>query len=466
MTPRIATLTIFASILPLAACDHDRGEGSATPLADAGPPPADDDEPEDDGLPPNADGGAGTPMDDGIGDGGALPPPPAVVSATPIPSKIRYVLVLVKENHTFDNYFTDFPGASSATTGKLSTGDTIKRMPAPRGPLPDGPCHSNRCGQKAYRNGAMNGFDLTGTKPATLPFVYYPEDQIPNYWRYARNFVLADHFFSTTLGPSTPGHAVFWTGQSMVLDNAKCAKEGGACSGFGCAAGADVLATAYNPDSCTTARKPPCFDVPVLTDHLPGGFTWANYGGPLPLMVKSVSQLPAYRSHFRKQADMAADLEAGRVYNLMIGHLWSGEVSEHPEAHPCAGENFSVRIINAAMKTPQWKEMAIILTWDDWGGFYDHVRPPVHKCANGEIFQSGFRLPLMVISPYAKKGFVLTTPAEQASVPRLVEDLWGMKYMSARDPHARDGQAGSLMGAFDFTQPPRAPMLLQEHACP
>jgi len=110
--------------------------------------------------------------------------------------------------------------------------------------------------------------------------------------------------------------------------------------------------------------------------------------------------------------------------------------------------------------------MAILVTWDDWGGFYDHVAPPVHECKNSQIFQNAFRLPLIIVSPYAKKGYVLSTPTEQASVPRLIEDLWGMAYMSTRDPHARDGQAGSLMGAFDFQQTPRPPLMLQTRACP
>jgi hypothetical protein len=88
--------------------------------------------------------------------------------------------------------------------------------------------------------------------------------------------VLADHLFSTTLGPSTPGHAVMWNAQSLVLDNAKCTVTGGACGGFGCTAGSDVKVTSYNPDDCTTKTVAPCFDVPTIVDHLPAGFTWAR----------------------------------------------------------------------------------------------------------------------------------------------------------------------------------------------
>jgi phospholipase C len=90
----------------------------------------------------------------------------------------------------------------------------------------------------------------------------------------------------------------------------------------------------------------------------------------------------------------------------------------------------------------------------------------VRTARNGKRFGSGFRLPLIIISPYARKGLVLKHRTEQASVPRLVEELWGMKLMSKRNAHARDGVAGSLLGAFDFAQAPRPPMLLTPRSCP
>lgn len=210
----------------------------------------------------------------------------------------------------------------------------------------------------------------------------------------------------------------------------------------------------------------PCFAVPTLTDHLPQGFTWASYGGSIPEMFRSVWDEPGYTSHLRKQGDLVTDLEAGTLANLTIGHLWSGDESEHPDAFPCVGENLTVDIVNAAMKLPQWKEMAIVVTWDDWGGWYDHVKPPARVCKNGKVFGSGFRLPAIVISPYARKGVVLKNQLEQASVPRLVEELWGMPFMTDRDPHARDGLVGSMLGAFDFDQAPREPLHLQRRTCP
>ena len=379
------------------------------------------------------------------------------------------MLVLVKENHSFDNYFTGFPGAESATTAKLSTGTTLTRPKAPDGVLPRDICHSNACGQKAYATARWTASICWRLRPTrNLHVRLLREAQIPNYWQYARNFALFDHFFSTTLGPSVPGHAVFWMAQSPVLNNPACTKPGGTgCTGSGCTADAFTKVTAYDSKTCTTSQAAPCFDVPILVDHLPQGFTWIDYGGALALMAKSVSKTPNYQAHFRKQADLLADLTAGQVSNLMIGNLWSGDQSEHPPANPCTGENLTVEIINAAMKTPQWNEMAIIVTWDDWGGFYDHVAPAVYKCANGNIYNEGFRLPAIVISPYAKTGRASSRPRpSRPRCPGSSRICWGMEYMAKRDPHARDATAGSLMGAFDFTQTPRAPLLLTPRTCP
>ncbi|HEY2367284.1 MAG TPA: alkaline phosphatase family protein, partial [Polyangiaceae bacterium] len=239
-------------------------------------------------------------VDSGADDAVADAPSPSdagVTDAAPADAgpQIKYVMVIIKENHTFDNYFTGFPGAETTTTAKLSTGKTKTLTVAPSTDLPSDLCHANSCGFNAYNGGKMDGFDTNGN--TTQPFMHYTEQQIPNYWQYAKNFVLADHFFSTTLGPSTPGHAVFWNGRSLSLDNADC-PDGGDCGGFGCIAGKDTTITTYDQDDCTTKTVYPCFDVPTLADHLPQGFTWMDYGGAIALMTKSIIAIPNYEAHF------------------------------------------------------------------------------------------------------------------------------------------------------------------------
>ena len=377
--------------------------------------------------------------------------------------KIKYVLVLVKENHTFDNYFTGFPGATSSRFAHKWNGTKDVKFVRPFAPdstLPTSPGHGHGKAVAAYRHGHMNGFSVNA---GMTPYMRYHEDQIPSYWKYAREFVLADHFFSESLAPSSPGHEVFWFGRSTTIDNPKCHLANKANCGHGCD-GNHLTATAFNPRTGVERTVKPCFALPSLPDHLPPNYTWIDYGGQMAKQIKSQRNVSA--DHYGSSSKLLHDLENGKVHNLMIAHLSGGAISEHPPEGPCKGERFSVEVINAAMKLPQWKHMAIIVTWDDWGGFYDHVRPPVHKSDNGAIFGRGFRLPLIIISPYAKKHFVFKGVTEQASVPRLVEELFGMDFMTTKNAHARDGKAGSLRDAFDFNQTPQPAMILPTGTCP
>ena len=383
---------------------------------------------------------------------------------------IRYIIVLIKENHTFDNYFAGFPGATSSLTAKLSDGTTLVRpiAPNPDAGIPRDISHSHASAITAFHGGSMDGFDrVSGANPPTgptdhLPFIRYTEAQIPNYWKYARTFVLADHYFSTAMGPSFPGHLASTTAQGLVLDNGSCV--GCDAGPGGCFSSPPARVTTYDPVTCAISSQYPCWDIPSLPDSLPAGLTWAEYGWNTLLSVKSLAQQPGILSHFKSGAALLNDLKSGNQANLIFAHM-EGSTSEHPPQAICPGENATVALINAAMSGPHWDETAILLTWDDWGGFYDSVAPPATRCSNGDYLNPGFRLPMIIISPYARQGYVLQTPTEQASIPRLVEDLWKMPRLAARDPHARDAIAGSFLGAFDFAQPPRPPLILVPQNC-
>ena len=120
------------------------------------------------------------------------------------------------------------------------------------------------------------------------------------------------------------------------------------------------------------------------------------------------------------------------------------------------------------MQSDYWKDTAIIFTMDDFGGWYDHVPPPrQYGCDAAHPYGLGFRLPLIVISPYARPGFVFKEVSEQASIPRFIEKIFGAtKTLSDLDPAAQDGQANDLMGAFDFNQAPLPPLVLTDRSCP
>jgi len=393
-----------------------------------------------------------------------------------LPSPIKYIVVIVKENHSFDNYFTNFPGAESSMTAKLKNGTVITRAKAPNGPLAGDVSHSHASAVIDYDNGKMDGFDQIVAAEPRRPFYYYAEAQIPNYWAYARNFALFDHFFSTLAGPSSPGHFAVITSQTPHYGNSDC-NDGTDDCGRGCVTPDPALfVPVYNHKTGAVSTTAPCFKVPTVIDRLPEGFTWRTYAsgsGPDSLgtafnLVDSVGSHADIRAeHYRTYTQLMADLTSGDQANFTHIDVSSAPngASEHPPAAPCTGENFTVNIINKIMQGPHWNETAIILTWDDFGGFYDHVAPTVEKLTNGTFFNTGFRLPALVISPYAKTQ-VVKTKTEQASVPKLVEELWGMPMMSDTDPNARDGRVGSMLDAFDFTQAPKPPLVLTPRTCP
>jgi phospholipase C len=136
----------------------------------------------------------------------------------------------------------------------------------------------------------------------------------------------------------------------------------------------------------------------------------------------------------------------------------------------CVGEDWTVHRINMIMKSPYWNETAILFTMDDFGGWYDHVAPPrLYGCDPKKPYGLGFRVPLIVISPYAKPSYVFHTQSDQSSIPRFIGRVFGStKTLHDLDPAAQDDKADDLLGAFDFTQKPLPPLVLTERgsACP
>ncbi len=397
---------------------------------------------------------AGGVQEDGGPDGVATEGGGADADAGTIP--LRYVFVLVKENHTFDSLYASYTGANGSLTAKTSTGQTIPLTLGPTGSLPSDLNHAHSAVITAYNNGGMNGFDLVPQPGSASPFTYYDRSLIPNYYTYADNFVLCDAFFSTVGGPSFPGYVSLMAAQSPAYGNPSTTT-------WGCGGGTVPV---FDSKSCKTSTVAPCFTIPNLASDLPSTVTWREYGGTV--SEGSFGAFEAWSStigaHHRSQSSFLSDVGKGDVAN--VTYIWGGNDDEHPPASMCPGENDTVTMVNAVMQSAVWEQSVFLVTYDDFGGFYDHVAPTIEACPSGGFYNTGFRLPLLVISPYARKGVVLHTPTEQASIPRLIEDVFGAPRMAATDPNARDEKAGDLLGAFDFTQAPRAPMLLTTRTCP
>ena len=204
------------------------------------------------------------------GDAAVGPGPSA--DAGPTTTPIKHVIVIVKENHTFDNYFGSFPGAAGTTTALLSDGGTITPPHAPDHTSRD-LCHEHPCALQDWNDGGMNGWDLTSgssTNGDNLAYAQYQEADIPNYWAYAKAFTLGDHFFANVLGPSFPGHTVVLAGQvGWAVGNPSTTVP----PLWGCDQTTSTVSI-LDKGSCTTASVLPCFDIPSVPDVLPAGVDW------------------------------------------------------------------------------------------------------------------------------------------------------------------------------------------------
>jgi phospholipase C len=383
-------------------------------------------------------------------------------TATPI----KHVVFVIKENRTFDNMFGMFPGANGVAVG-IDRGDPRALTPA-LDRIPEDIKHCYRCALQAWNEGTMDGFATISEAADLYAYTQFQPGDLPNYWHWAKEYVLGDNFFASAHGPSFPNHLYTIAAQSggthdnptQPLDLLRERhRETGLFKAWGC----DSIPEAYVPvyDSEGVSKKvPPCFDFLTEADLLmEAGVPWAYYAatqeqnGYLWSAYDAVRHIredaKIWRSHIFPVDDFIVQARAG----ILPPVTWVTprfELSEHPEYSMCHGENWTTEIVNAVMESSHWADTAIFITYDDYGGFYDHVPPP-----QVDDFGFGVRVPLLIISPYARRGYVTSELGEFSSVLRFMEDNWGLTQLTHRDEAATP-----LLSAFDFDQEPRPPEVL------
>ncbi len=383
-------------------------------------------------------------------------------------NNIQHIVFIIKENRSFDNYFGTFPGADGATTGKISTGEVI-----PLGQTPDRTphdlCHSFYCATQSIDGGSMDRFDMVyqgNVNGTMLPYTQLSEQDIPNYFALAKQFVLADRMFSSLEGASFPNHLYTIAGDSggVVQNPADPLNPNNT----------GILTWGCDSDSVTTvlmvdddgdvSTKFPCFDIPTLGDRLEAaGISWRSYapgpGQPGYMFstydaIDHIRNTSLWAEHVVPDTQFATDALNGNL--PAVSWVVTGAGSEHPNASSCVGEDWTVTQLNAIMQGPDWASTAVFITWDDFGGFYDHVPPPTL-----DQYGLGPRVPLLIISPYAKSGYISHTQYEFSSVLRLIEERFSLQSLSTRDAGAND-----MLDSFDFSQKPQPPLVLETRSCP
>lgn len=399
--------------------------------------------------------------------GGGDPQAPANSASKADITAIQHIVFIVKENRSFDTYFGTYPGANGATTGKISTGQVIPLGPTPD-VMPDDLQHSWLAAITAIDGGLMDRFDLllgANLNGYYLAYTQMSQADIPNYFTYAQNFVLGDKMFSSLEGPSFPNHLYTIAAQSGgVVNNPESMKNYGSNTSWGCDAQSTVAVQVLDSNGILSSQYP-CFDVTTLADSLnTAGLTWKYYApqqGQLGYIWTTYDAINHIRnsSMWTQNVLPTSQFESDAIHGQLpavswVIPLWGA--SEHPPSSACNGENWTVQQINAVMQGPDWKSTAIFVVWDDFGGFYDHVPPP-----SVDEYGLGPRVPILIISPYAKTGYISHTQYEFSSVLKFIEERFGLPFLSARDAGAND-----TLDSFDFTQAARQPLILQKRSCP
>jgi phospholipase C len=414
------------------------------------------------------------------------------------PSKIQHIIFIVQENHSYDNYFGTYPGANGlpqgtslpvsldGTAGSVqpfhldvsqpisivgdelppgySDPEDLAALNTSTQPFPMGNesiagdlSHAWSVAHQAYDSGKMDGFVAAEKSPLTMG--YYDRQDIPYYWDYADNYVLDDNFFSSEMGPSFPNHLYIASGSNgpTVGMNYNWVLNGGIVD---------------NPGSLFSWTGVNLTWGTLAGELSQANLSWSWYDGnadPIAPTIWNVLPLFSYfqahpaqlTEHVKNTQSFYSDMLDGSLpaVSWIIPGAWTPpdypaackgiSPSEHPPARSDCGMDYVSSLVNVIMKSPYWPSTAIVITWDDYGGFYDHVAPP-----QVDTYGEGFRVPTLVISPWAKHHLVDHTQYEFASLLRLAEVNFRLPVLGSRDVTSND-----MMNSFDFLQAPQPEVL-------
>jgi phospholipase C len=410
---------------------------------------------------------------------------------------IKHVIIIVQENRSFDSYFGTYPGADGIPmSGGIPTvclpdpassscvrpyhdiqdrnfggphGDVAHKADVDGGKMDGFVAQARQENQEACNRGPLDPVCVQGRGGASPDVMgYHTGADIPNYWAYAENFVLQDHLFESVDSWSLPSHLYLFSAWSA---NCSDPDEPMSCT------------TAIGDPRNRTVDKPTPYawtDITYLLDR--HHVSWRVYldhgaqglGDPSVLhgVPRIWNVLPGFGDVIHRGGDRnivdLADYFAATASGRLPSASWilpDWADSEHPTSLVTTGQSYVTSLVNAAMSGPEWNSTAIFVTWDDWGGFYDHLVPPV---VDG--YGLGIRVPGLLISPYARRGYIDHQVLSYDSYLKFIEDdfLGGARLDPKTDgrpdrrPTVREDapQLGDIDREFDFSQPPRPPMIL------
>ncbi|MBV9333756.1 MAG: hypothetical protein JO146_07090 [Candidatus Eremiobacteraeota bacterium] len=414
---------------------------------------------------------------------GAVSPP----VTSPASGKIAHVVIVVQENRSFNDLFAGFPGAETAMSGRCKASPRWCRVahdvPLRAIPLAQGSprfggkdiCHTHQCFEIECNPDAANvcrndGFDRiafgenNGGPPAKLyPYAYVRHPDVATYWTLAKQYALSDHMFFTETASSFIAHQMLLSGSVRLNERESLTDEPNVMP-WGCDARPKhgVVTPVIFRNGHVSANGPfPCFDYATIADLLDAqGVAWQYYVDPYLGPHQDFSgavwngfdaiRKVRYGRDWSANVSMPntnffADLKAGRLPNVS----WvipSFADSDHPASGCNGGPRWVAKLVDAVGTSDYWNSTAIVLLWDDWGGWYDSVPPPQINYTS-----LGFRVPMIVISAYARPHYVSHTQYDFGSILKFVESTFGLGSLGTTDR-----SANAMDDTFDFTQAPSA----------
>ena len=392
--------------------------------------------------------------------------PAGVDRAHALSTPLRHVVIIVQENRSFDSLFAGYPGANAPMSGTMSTGQTVALHPVNFN-TPD-MSHGYGASLQDYDGGKMDGFDLgsnysTGGPVGELAYGYLERSLVRPYWIMAERYTLADAMFADEHGPSWPAHLSI-IGTTNIGAN-KALVDTPNNSPFDCFAPAGTQ-TAYidnyrnynwnGPYPCFTQFRTMAFTIDAA--HL----TWRYYTTPVTgigsywspfAAISKVRNGPDWNNVVTPPPTIFTDIAKGHLANV----VWvtpDVPYSDHAGGSSTMGPSWVGDIVNAIGQSRYWDDTAIVILWDEWGGWYDNAVPPQITFKG-----LGLRVGCLIVSPYSRH-YVSHTQYQFASVQKFVEEVFNLPPLGPASAGYGDTQANSIIDSFDFTQKPRAYQLI------
>jgi phospholipase C len=378
-------------------------------------------------------------------------------------SQIKYVVVIFQENRTPDNLFHGLPGADIANSGMNSKGQIIPLEPIPLNNNYDLD-HTHRAFVEMYAGGKMNGADkilitcaphAKHCPPPNPQFKYVRPSDVAPYFQLAEQYTFADRMFQTNQGPSFPAHQFILSGTSAPTATSDLFVADGpagishAILDTGCTAPAKEFVWLIDPSGDESQKIFPCFEHPTLTDLLDNAHvSWryytpsATYFWTAPNAISHIRFGPDWNNVIIGTNQIFQDIKDNNLQAVSwVIPTW-GE-SDHPgSGSKGLGPAWVASLVNTIGNSAYWANTAIFIAWDDWGGFYDHVAPKIYNS-----YEYGFRVPLIVVSPYAKQAYISSVTHDFGSILKFIEGVYGLPSLGYADARADD-----LSDCFQFNQ--------------